>query len=779
MGMIKNKKTFKAVVATLVFSIAGLLIAQSNLFAEDYFGGHQESISLSELVENIQISKGDEIVVPAPKPEAVSTPVSENTPEPKPIEDSNEFIQFWDDFKKDVWQDICKAAQIELKEGVDLGGIAGIKGKFNRELKQYPDKKIALIDEVGVELTGNVTEEIFNIADNPFNIGFNMKMEGTSVVVRRLDGIKYCDEILTLLDLRNIKTILPLKAKRIAKMKPGEIWKLPIVFRVGLSGGIGTNFSGLGVNFSLGAAKEKRPSVSLYRMDEKTIRLRVRLDRATFKSVGTSAGFSILAGDIGLFSTENLLTDLINNEIAREFNKYLAFKFGLSHNRAKGKKILMEFLLDAQNPEQLERLEDFLRGDLGVLRKLLKMGAQFNEVDVENDLQAGADALNNVENVGEESLGTQSSFVGSDHFNSAGNSFNIQVPFFYSRESGSSARYDRYQTMDGDEILHSHQVSQNVSNAAINIPWLGKRHKRSVRQNMYVVNYEKAGSEVSKPSLVYQRYDGTFRHSESTARGMLEDVNDILKYAGTHGEGTNSDYTIDTDSLFPILAEAEANPQYDEDGFKISPDRRPYKSAVLSFSMVFTKTAVRDIINAPVESIMRAVFNILEGEDRKIISKAAHLFNVNEDGKVKYDWRAVSKILDKEFGWSVSDNEDSPMDTVRSICYQVSKVIADFASIKNASDWKEQSKKLSAMLGGNGKSRMGYSPMLKIIVQFVNPKNLYAKVNYQTNKKIDGEENITVKEEIFNPEVGTHYGSQMSNATALRDMFNNPSTLTD
>jgi hypothetical protein len=763
--MTKNKKTFKAVVAAVVFSFASLLIGQINIFAQDsdsYFGGHKSSISMSELVEDMQISKAEAIPSPAPKPEAAA--ISADKTEAN-FEDSNEFIQFWDDLKEDVWEDICKAAELGLKEGVDLGDFVGLTGKFDRELKQYPDKRIALVDKVGVSLAGNLTEEIFNIADNPFNIGFNMKMEGTSIVVRRLDGIEYCDEILTVLDLRNIKTIIPLKAERIGKMKPGEIWKLPITFRVGLSGGIGANFNGLGVNFSLGIAKERRPSVSLYRMNEKTIRLRVRLDRATFKSVGTSAGFSISAGDVGLFSTENLLTDLIDHEIAHEFNKYLAFKFGLSHNRAKGKKILMEFLLDAQNPEQLERLEDFLHGDLGVLKKLLKMGAQFNEVDVENDLQAGAAALNEVENVGEESLGAESSFVGSDHFNSHGNSFNLQIPFFHSRESGSSARYDRYQTMEGDEILHSHQVSENISNASINIPWVGKRHKRSVRQNLYVVNYEKEGSDVSEPSIVYQRYDGIVRKSEKTVDGMLQDVNDILKYAGTNGEGTNSDNTIDTDSLFPNLGDG----------------RRQYKSAVMSFSMVFTQTAVRDIINAPVEGIMKAFFNILEGEDRNIISKVAHLLHVNEDGKVKYDWKKVSKILDKEFGWDFDDdnNEDSPMDIVRGICYKASRVLADFASIKTASGWREQSKQLSAVLGGKGKSRMGYSPMLKIIVQFVDPANLYAKVNFKTNKKIDDEEDISVKEELFNPEVGTSYGGHMSDATALRNMFNNPSTLTD
>ncbi|MCK5357724.1 MAG: hypothetical protein KAJ48_04950, partial [Elusimicrobiales bacterium] len=499
------KKNFK--IRVVVFSMAISFLASINFQAKaqesgSYFSGHKGSVSMSELVQDIQILKANDISSPAPKP--AGAPVNNAETE---SEDSNEFIQFWDDLQEDVWQDICKAVQISLSEGVDLGDIVGIKGKYKRELKQYPDKRIALVDEVGIKLTGNLTEEIFNVGDNPFNVGFNMKMEGKSVVVRRLDGIKYCDEILTVLDLRNVKTILPLKAKRIAKMKSGEIWKFPTIFRIGLSGRIGSNFNGLSVGLSLGAAKERKPSISLYRMDEKTLRLRVRLDRATFKSVGVSArALTISAGDIGLFEAENALTELIHDElageIAKEFNKYLSFKLGLSHNRVKGKKILMEFLLDAQDEEQLERLEDFLRGDLGVLKKLLRMGTQFNGVDIENDLQAGADALNEVENIGEESLEAESSFVGSDHFNSNGNSLNLQVPFFYSRESASSARYDRYQTMEGDEILHSHQASQNISNASINIPWVGKRHKRNVRQNMYIVNYEKEGNAVSEPSIV-------------------------------------------------------------------------------------------------------------------------------------------------------------------------------------------------------------------------------------------------------------------------------------
>ncbi|MCK5583124.1 MAG: CocE/NonD family hydrolase, partial [Elusimicrobiales bacterium] len=582
MDMMKNKKTLKVAVVAAVCSFIGLLIAGSNVSAQDfdsYFNGNKNATSISEFVGNIQISKANipDIKLEIKKPEidvvdegGLGGNVVDSIVDT--FSDSDEFVQFWDDLREDVYDDICKAVRINLSEGAEFADIVGIKGKFKRYLKQYPDKRIALIDEVHVRLTGDYSSDIFNVNDTPFNVSFNSKAEGKSIVVRRLDGVKYCDEILTMVDLRKVKTILPIRSRRILKMKPGEIWKFPLTFQIGLGGSVGHSFSGISVSLSLKSSKERKPSVTLYKMNEETLRIRVRLNRATFKSVGIAAkAFTISAGDIGLFETSNKLTEFIHDELADEiagqFNKYLSFKLGLSHNRVKGKKILMEFLLDAQDEEQLERLEDFLRGDLGVLKKLLRMGTQFNGVDIENDLQAGADALNEVENIGEESLEAESSFVGSDHFNSNGNSLNLQVPFFYSRESASSARYDRYQTMEGDEILHSHQVSQNISNASINIPWVGKRYKRNVRQNMYIVNYEKEGSAVSEPSIIYQRYDGTVRRSELTARGMVEDVNDILQYAGVNGEGVNSDYTIDTDTLFPKLSEAENNPQYDEDGF--------------------------------------------------------------------------------------------------------------------------------------------------------------------------------------------------------------------
>jgi len=739
-----------------------------------YFSGSGGE-NLSSLVEELQASKGN-VPSPAPSPSRDDSMVDNPAGS---AENSNEFIQFWEDLKKDVIEDVCKAARIELSQKAELANVAGIKGKFKRYLKQYPDKKIALIDEVGVELSGNVGHEILEVNDRPFNVSLSAKMKGASVVVRKLNGVRYCKEILTLVDLRKVKTILPVNSRRINKMKPGEIWKFPIELRVGIGGSIGGTYQGVSVGISFGYAKEKKPSVTLYKINEKTLRLRVRLDRATFKSIGANvSALTISAGDIGFLPAENVLTKLVAKEVAKQFNKYLSFKLGISRSKVRGKKVLLEFLLNAKDPAQIDRLVEFLRGDLGVIRKLIEMGQQFNGSDSESGLEDGQHQIDNVENVAEDSLGANSNFAGTNHFNAVNHNFNIQLPVIVSYHNGSTIRYDRYQTLNGKQVLHVHQASRNTSSGNFNLPFLGKYIKHNVRDTVYVVNYEKSGKQVENPVVLYQRYDGEVRRSESDAREMIEKMNDIMKYAGAKGEGTNEAYTIDTSSLFPELNK----PVEYEDGVPVNASRT-YRSAVLSFTLLFTREAVQEIINAPARLIMKAFFNILEGFDKKVISKVAHLFRIDEKGKIKYDYRKARRILEREFWWLDLDNpeegRDSPLDTLRDIKWQVARIIKDFDYIKAAPDWKEQAKRLSKVFAGKKKGNLGYNKMMKLVIQFVEPHHIYARMKFNTNKKIDGENDINLRESFFNTGIENTYTNQMSNATALRDMFNNPSTLTD
>ncbi|MDP2865301.1 MAG: hypothetical protein Q8O90_03565 [Elusimicrobiota bacterium] len=246
-------------------------------------------------------------------------------PEGQPIQPNtgnNQLLHFWEDLKSDVFDDVCKSAEIELNQDASMDAVGGIESGFKRYLKQYPDNYIALIDEVGVKINaGHTFSDILNIGGNAFNIGFSGALEGKSVVVRKMGETKYCKELLTLVDLRKVKTILPVNEKRINEMALNEIWKFPAVLRTGISGGMGVAVQPWAtVSFSLGTSKELKPSVTLFKMSENALRLRIRLDRITVKSAGVSVGTSFDAGLIGLPEAEGFLMKELNKNIVKDFN---------------------------------------------------------------------------------------------------------------------------------------------------------------------------------------------------------------------------------------------------------------------------------------------------------------------------------------------------------------------------------------------------------------------------------------------------------------------------
>lgn len=764
-----NKTASNTKFAVVFFSLVCALQtpARSAEFSSYFEGANQGS--MADLVGGLR-SEGAKI--PDPK-----NPMPQPT---QPAAGNNELLHFWEDLKSDVFDDICKGVEIPLDAGFDIADIVGVEGKFKRYMKQYPDNKIAVIDEVGVKLDASHTfTDIFSVGGSNFNIGFTGGLEGKSVVVRKTEETKYCKNLLKLADLRKIKTILPVNEKRISGMAVNEIWKFPARLHMGVSGGIGYPVQPwLSVGFSLGTSKELKPSVTLFKMDENKLRLRIRLDRITVKSAGASVGTSFDAGMIGLPEAENFLVKEINKNLVKEFNKYIALRFGLSHSRVKGKKLLLEFIIDPKNPEQVSKLVDFLKGDLSIIKRLIEMGVRFNDFTDIDDNAAGQAAMQQVDEVAEQGLGLNSTFAGANHFNGTSNGTNIVLPIVMHRESSSGQRYDRYQTTDSDQVLHVNNASRSTSVSNINLPFFGKIFKHNTNQNFYVVNYEDKEGAVSEGAVVYQRYEGYIKRDERDARGMVENMNEVLKYAGTQGDGTNSEFIIDVDALFPRLAAEELNPSgTDSDGNPVV-NSKSYKSALMSFSLVFTKEAVRAIIAAPAVTIMKAVLNVMEGLDREIISKVQHLFRFGDNGKMDYDWKAARKIL-ASYERTGGDNSFDPLSVVNSFCTNVAAVVSDIASVRDTADQKAKSERLSKVLAGKGKSRLGYEGMMQIMIQLVDVKDIYASLNIQTDKRIKGEENVASTFNVYNENLQAGYSSQLAGANALRDRFADPSTLSD
>ncbi|MDO8804957.1 MAG: hypothetical protein Q7R35_11025 [Elusimicrobiota bacterium] len=688
---------------------------------------------------------------------------------------SNELSHFWEDLKKDTFDDICKNAELELNKEGKLANIAGLGAEFKRYMKKFPNEKIALIDEVKVSLSAALGNDTLHLPDmGGLGVSLTGLLEGKSQVVRPLEGDRYCRELDTLVKLYQVKTVLPLKASRIVEMKKGEIWKLPLILRMGFGASIGTTINEvLNISLSAGKSKESRPSVTLYRMDDNNLRLRLRIDRVEVRSVGVSAStLEIPMADIGLWNAENALANLINKTWAKEINKYIALKLSFGHSRFTGKKLLLEFVLNPNNPEQMAGLEKFLIGDFGIVKRFIEMGLRFNNFSEDDESLSGLGEIEGVASQAGQAVDSESSYAGSNIYHGQSNGLHLQLPIAHTRDNSWSSSYNRYQSLDREgQALHVQQHSRVTSGSSMNIPFVGTTMKYDSQRNIYVVNKEDIAGAVTRPVLMYQQYEGFVKQGDGTARYMLEKANSVLRYVGMNGDGTDAGNVLPSAEIFPPLP-------FDPDAEPDAPQpAKFYKSAVMGFKLLISDRGVEDIIFAPAQAIMKAYMNVMREVESVIIEKVMDLFTINKEGKVVYDSKEVSKRFGASFS-SGPENGTNPLDIVRTLAYTATQIISDIASVKDAPTWKEQSTRLSKVAAGGSRSNLKYEDFLKVVVQLVKPGDVSAEVYVHTDKRVKGEADVTQTYQFFNTRDNS-FDNTIAEVTQARERFAEPSLLTD
>lgn len=694
---------------------------------------------------------------------------------------SSELARFWDDLRNDTLDDLCKAADIKLKEKGRLDDIGGIEGGFHRRLKKYSDGRLALLDEVSLKLYLDLGQELLPIPEiSGLSVNLSGRLEGRSQVVRPLESDRYCKELDTLAKLYQVKTVIPAKAGRILKMGVGEIWKLPLSLRMSFGAGIGANLGEVvNVSLSAGKSKESKPSVTLYRMAEDKLRLRLRIDRVEARTVGAAvSSVELPMADIGLWNAENILADLVNKTWAKEINKYIALKLSFGHSTFSGKKLLLEFVLDPDNPGQMEALENFLQGDFGIVKRFLELGLRFNHFSEDDESASGLGEIQGVAQQSGQALQSDPSFAGSDIYHGYANNFNIQVPVAHTQENSWASSYNRYQSLDKEgETIHVQQQTRVSTGKTLNIPFVGTVMKYDSRKNVYVVNKESKDGAATRPVLMYQQYEGFVKRGDGTARGMLEKANGVLQYVGMNGEGTDSSNALPIGAIFPRLPVQEGT---DADGCPTSyQPSKTYQAAVMSFKLLINERGVQDIIFAPAQAVMKAYMNMMREVEGEIIGKVLDLFTVNKEGKVEYDYKAAWGRLDVgRLDVDNCDDSTNPLNIVRTLAYTATQVIRDLAAVKETSGWKEQSERLSKVAAGGSKSGLAYEDFLKVIVQLVKPADISADVYIHTDKRVKGEADVTQNYQFFNYRDNS-FDNALADVTQMRERFTEPSDLTD
>ncbi len=697
------------------------------------------------------------------------------TPVPSTYVPNTELTNFWGNLTADTRDKLCKAANIKVNQNANVIEQIGIGGGIKREFKNYPDQRLALLDEIDLKLNINLGTEVLNVPNvGSVSVNIGGGMEGKSMVVRPLENNSYCKNLGMLVKLYDMKLVLPMTAKRISKMDVGEIWKLPVVVRYNFGMGVGANIAQV-VTVSIGAGqtKERKPTISLFKMDPKTIRVRFRVDHVTVRSVGAQANtIEIPAGDLGVMQGENLIANTVNRTLASQINKFIAFKLGYSYVRVSGQKLLLEFYVDPNNQEQVEKLAEFAKGNFGTIEKFVKMGLRFDQFSEDSTAQTGVGEIEEMAVSVSSQIGATNTFAGTDHYDSHGHNFNITIPVIHSHQSSWTSAYHRYQSLnDEGGTIHVQQKTKVSNGDTLNLPFAGTMIKYNSQKDLYVVNRESKTGAVSRPVLLYQKYEGFVRQGDPKARLMIDNANNVLKYAGRQGNGVDTSNTLPSADIFPPLPAVEHDP-WDQN--PQSDPTKTYRSAVMSFKLVFAEQAVQDIIFAPAQMIVKSFMNVMRETEAAIIDKVMDLFTVNKKGEVDYDYKQVQKRL----GVSSFDNNDggtNPLDVVRNLAYAATKFLQKITSVKEQSNWKAQSEQLANVASSGD---MKYEDFLKVVIQLVDVKNISSEVFVHTDKSVKGEPDVTQNYTMFNTRENG-FDSTIADVTQMRERFADPSDLTD
>jgi len=719
------------------------------------------------------LPEGKEVVSKGAIPDTdwvLEVPPENPTTVPGDSPSSPEQIRFWDKLQAKAFDDICKNIKLPLKQDLGLGDFGGVTVEVERSLQRYPNKTLAMIDHARINVSLGYSHKVFDAAkDMPVSVSVNARADGNAYVIRPLGSTKACGEIKKLLNVLDFKTVIPVTPERIGKMAVGEIWKLPLVLSAG--GGVGTSVPVnpmVSIGLSFGGSQSESASVTLMRLSPQAVRLRLRIDKANVFTGGGNVAVSFpIAEYLGLQDAGNIVEKQVNRQVVRQIDRYLRTALGLSFWKQDGRKVLLEFILDPNDPAQSQGLADFLKGNLDVLSILMRIASAAKDPLIREG--ASEEYLAELEEKYIDKLGAGSNFTGADDYQRNGRNFNFQLPLIWQHESGKSRDADRIVGQDKDVALHMDQATHRASNAFLDIPFLGQIVKKDSQETVQTFLQVDQNGFPNAPMMSYIQQEGFLRNSEDTARGMVGRVNDILRLVGTRGEGENPRATIPAEALVPQRNLPPVQTSFDET--PQAPASPVYRSAVSAFTMVFNETALRDVLWAQPQTVVKAYVNALNPSDRALMQRVIAKGEIKDDGKIVYDPDKLGLSRDELYGDS---ERQGVVPTITDLSLRATALVQDLLKARDG-DWAHRTQSLVRMTSGKGKSDLRYDDLMKVFVQLTDAENLFGEFFYSTDKKLKDEKDVSARY-ILNKQ---NSNKLLQESVQLKERFSEPSLLSD
>lgn len=625
-------------------------------------------------------------------------------------------VTFGEKMRERVLDQLCRNLKIQYDYHLP-GDFSGTGGGLQRYLAPLPDGRLTIVDMETVRVGyGHGFSKALGEAAGTLSAGLWVggALEGSSMVIRPLAGKQTCKELDTLVDLRDIKTVLPFKAERITAMKVGELWRLPFKLTVGHAESLTDVLpDNLAVSVSFNGAETGAATLTIYRLSESELRFRFRIDRVEIRTRGGNVVETIPAVAFPSLGA-NILLKLVDHEIARQFNRYTVAMFGGANARSQGKKVVLEYVVDPRDPKQAEAVAQALHGDF---QSLVKMGWDLGTQQA-TDASTEA-AYRRLEAQHDEELGP-ASFAAISAYTQKAKSFTLRLPFL-TNQNWSSLTGDETVTRYTDVQGHMHFDRADKSRVSeyADFPVVGPLFKNNSQRDVQVVTAAKRGDAYGDPIVIYLQQHGFLRATESSVREKAMQFKDIMALAGTRGNGVNPAMALPVDKAFPAPPPPE--PAYGRDGGETRPGEPANRKGQIAFTLVFNQAAVKQMTSASVDDILRSYAATVDS----IPAMKWLLANGRYDekkGELAYDWRAARKAFpdreDERRGQSYEASE------IEHMAKQAAGVIADLYEARDAFDNEARSAALARAFGGAGHSGLAYDEALKVFVQLVDPMNL-------------------------------------------------------
>ncbi|MBI5247759.1 MAG: hypothetical protein HY923_11325 [Elusimicrobia bacterium] len=629
-----------------------------------------------------------------------------------------ERVIFSEKMRDRVLDQLCRQLKLQYEYRLP-GDFGGTGAGFRRWLAPLPDGRLTIVDEerLSVGYGHAFTQALEQVPGVSGSLWLGGRLEGSSMVIRPLEGKATCKEVDRLIDLRDIKTVLPFKKERIAAMKVGELWRMPFRLTVGHTETLGENITqaadtAFNASLTFNGTESGEATLTIYRLSESELRFRFRVDRVEIRTKGARLAQTIPAADFAI-AGGNILLNLIDRELAKQLNRYTSASLGFSNAKTQGKRVVLEYVVDPRKPEEAEAVAQALHGDF---KSLVKMGWRMGTQQATSD--STEEAYRDLQSKHDAELGP-AKFAAIDAYTQKAKNITLNLPFLTS-QNWSKSRGENTTTRYTDEQgeIHFERGDRSHQGEWFTIPWVGPLVKNQDQQDVQAVSAARTGEAHGDPILIYLQQHGFLRATESSVRDKAKQFQEIMALAGTHGNGPNPRMALPIDKVMPPPPPAQSC-------FENCPVEPSNRKGTVAFTLVFTQKAVDQLIHATPEDVIRSYAATVDS-----MPAMQWLMNngkLNEHtGKIDYDWRAARKAFPDPFDDRAAGSRSWEEGEISRMAKEAAGLIADLAKARDASDNVARSAALVTAFNGKGESKMVYDRALRVFVQLVDPMNLTA-----------------------------------------------------